>query len=54
MSSQSTLLTSLPRDRGIWSVIDPLERVASLLLLILLAPVLLATALNITGGNVAD
>src|SRR5436309_4573760 len=47
MSSQSTLLTSSPGERGIWSVIDPLERVASLLLLILLAPVLLLTGMAI-------
>ena len=47
MSSQSTLLTSLPRERGIWSVIDPLERAVSLLLLILLAPVLLLTGMAI-------
>src|SRR5437667_2646712 len=49
MSSQSTLLASLPKERWIWNVIDPLERVASLLLLILLAPLLLLTGAAIVA-----
>src|SRR5947209_14112624 len=49
MSSQSTVLESLPRARGIWNVVDPLERVASLFLLILLSPVLLLTGVAIVA-----
>src|SRR5437773_6646002 len=49
MSSQSTLLASLPRERGIWNVVDPLERVVSLILLILLAPLLLLTGVAIVA-----
>jgi len=49
MSSQSTLLASLPRERGIWNVVDPLERDVSFFLLILMAPVMLLTAIAIVA-----
>src|SRR5882724_11566214 len=49
MSSQSSLLASVSRERGVWNVIDPLERVVSLIVLILLTPVMLATGMAIVA-----
>ncbi len=49
MSSQSTFLASVPRERWIWNVVDPLEPVVSLLLLILLAPLMLVTGMAIVA-----
>src|SRR5256885_16425275 len=52
MSSQSVMASSLrqaARRVGIWSFINTLERIASFLLLILLAPLMLVTGLVIVA-----
>src|SRR2546430_15217777 len=51
MSSHSAMAAApardLRRERGIWIVINPLERTGSLFLLILLAPLIVAVSLAI-------